>query len=277
MRDDRVEAALGERPTSWRALHGGCIGEVYRVSFSRHPDVVAKVGAGNLDIEARMLRRLAPNLPVPEVLHADPDLLLMAWVPGSSHFSTAAETHAAELLAQLHSVTADRYGLEFDGLIGGLPQPSAWHEDWLAFFGDRRLRHMALEAERVGHLSASVRRRVEQVADRLGDWIEPAPPALLHGDVWTTNVLAKGDRITAFLDPAVYFGDPEVELAFIGLFGTFGQAFYRRYDAIVGIRPGFFEVRRDLYNLYPLLVHARLFGGGYGASVDRIARQLLRS
>ena len=80
-------------------------------------------------------------------------------------------------------------------------------------------------------------------------------------------MLAKGDHITAFLDPAIYHADAEIELAFITLFNSFGEPFLERYAEIRPIRPGFFEVRRALYNLYPLLVHVYFFGGGYLASV----------
>ncbi len=82
-------------------------------------------------------------------------------------------------------------------------------------------------------------------------------------------MLAKGGRISAFLDPAIYHADPEIELAFISLFNSFGDAFMRRYAEIRPIREGFFETRRDLYNLYPLLVHTYYFGGGYLGSVQR--------
>jgi fructosamine-3-kinase len=114
-------------------------------------------------------------------------------------------------------------------------------------------------------------RRIDRFSEGLDRLIEePDHPSLLHGDVWTTNVLAEGDRITGFFDPAVYYGHPEIELAFITLFSTFGEAFFRRYDELRGIRPGFFEVRRGIYNLYPLLVHVRLFGGGYLSGVERV-------
>ncbi|MBX7253467.1 MAG: fructosamine kinase family protein, partial [Candidatus Promineofilum sp.] len=118
---------------------------------------------------------------------------------------------------------------------------------------------------------AATRARVERLAGHLDHWLTaPAAPSLIHGDVWTTNVLARGGRITAFLDPAISFADAEIELAFIGLFGTFGRAFYQRYHALRPIAPGFFEERRDLYNLYPLLVHVRLFGGSYVGQVERV-------
>jgi fructosamine-3-kinase len=116
--------------------------------------------------------------------------------------------------------------------------------------------------------------RIERLCARLDEWLsEPERPSLLHGDVWTTNILADGDRITAFLDPAIYFGHPEIELAFTRLFGTFGRAFYDHYRQIRPIAPGFFEERCDFYNLYPLLVHVRLFGGSYVASVQHTLEQ----
>src|SRR3712207_2405135 len=106
------------------------------------------------------------------------------------------------------------------------------------------------------------------MAERLdGHLEEPERPSLIHGDVWSANVLAKGDTITAFLDPAIYHADPEIELSFISLFNSFGEPFLERYREIRGIRDGFFETRRDIYNLYPLLVHVYFFGGGYLDSV----------
>lgn len=127
---------------------------------------------------------------------------------------------------------------------------------------------MARLAHHEGHLPAALLARIERFAADLEKFDRrAAPPVPVHRDVWTTNVLAENHRITAFLDPAVYYGHPEVELAFSTLFGTFGPPF-EAYNAIRPIAPGFFEVRRDLYNLYPLLVHVRLFGSSYLSGVS---------
>ena len=271
-----VAAAAGRPVSDIAPLGGGCVSAVYAVTLDDGRQLVAKVDeerTGLLATEAFMLRYLAERtpLPVPAVRSVADGLLLMDYVEGDSRFDEAAERHAAELLAALHDLTAPAFGFEGDTLIGGLRQPNPPAGSWLAFFAEQRLVYMAGEAARAGRLPAALRARVEWLAGRLDRWLEEPPrPSLIHGDVWTTNVLARGGRITAFLDPALYFAHPEIELAFIGLFGTFGGAFYRRYHELRPIAPGFFEERRDLYNLYPLLVHARLFGGSYVSQVERV-------
>jgi fructosamine-3-kinase len=264
-----VEVSLGERLLSARPMGGGCIGEVYRVELKDGTLLVAKVdreGESHLEREAYMLRYLRGNsdLPVPEVFHGSETLLLMEFVDGSSRFSRGAERNAAGLLAALHGITWGSYGHEQDTLIGSLDQPNPPTESWVEFFRDHRLLYLARVANEAGRLPAEDLERVDRLAEQLGDYLEePDRPSLIHGDVWSANVLAQGDRITAFLDPAIYHADPEIELSFISLFNSFGGAFFERYAEIRSITPGFFEERRDLYNLYPLLVHVYFFGGGY--------------
>jgi fructosamine-3-kinase len=265
-----VEAALGERLTSARPLGGGCIGEVYRASLADGSTVVAKVdrtgGESKLLVEGYMLGYLADHsrLPVPEVYHSSDELLLMEYVEGGGGSSPVVQTDAAELLAALHGVTAAEFGHERDTLIGGLDQPNPWTTSWVEFFRDHRLMYMAREANVAGSLPDEDLRRVERLAERLDEYLEePESASLIHGDVWGGNVIAGETGISGFLDPAIYHADPEIELAFITLFGTFGDAFFERYAEIRPIRDGFFEVRRDLYNLYPLLTHVRLFNGKY--------------
>ena len=268
-----VEAHLGERLMSARPMGGGCIGEVYRVELEDGTPLVAKVdrdGESHLEREAYMLRYLREksDLPVPEVFHGSEVLLLMEFVEGDSRFSTGAERYAAELLAALHGVTWGSYGHERDTLIGSLDQPNPPTKSWVEFFRDHRLLYLAGVAHEANRLQSEDLKKIENLAERLEDYLEePERPSLIHGDVWSANVLAKGDRITAFLDPAIYYADPEIELSFISLFDSFGDAFFERYTEIRNIRPGFFEERRDLYNLYPLLVHVYFFGGGYLSSV----------
>jgi fructosamine-3-kinase len=266
-------------PIRLMPLTGGCIGEVYRVDLPDKSSLVAKVADGTgvtLEPEGHMLRYLKAHssLPVPAVIHSTETLLLMEFIEGDSRFTESAERHAAELLAALHKIRGDYFGFERDTLIGGLHQPNPHTDSWIDFFRDHRLFYMAGEAARVGQLPGHFLHRLDQFAAHLSDWLsEPEYPALIHGDAWTTNILASGGRITGFLDPAIYNAHPEIELAFMTLFNTFGTSFFRRYSELRPIQAGFFETRRDIYNLYPLLVHVRLFGGGYIAPVDSILRR----
>lgn len=275
--EERIAVALGASVRRLAPLSGGCVGDVFRADLSDGRRVVVKAGevGGRLDLEGWMLRTLADNrLPVPGVIHAADDLLAMDYIETSGSLDESVQAHAAELLAGLHARAAPAFGLERDTLIGGLHQPNGWNKSWLAFFRDRRLLYMAGEAHRVGRLPAKVMGRVEKLCARLNDWIPAdAQPSLVHGDAWGGNVLCRAGRVAAFIDPAIYYADAEIELAFGTLFGTFGRAFFRRYGELRPIRAGFFEDRRDLYNLYPLLVHARLFGGSYVGDVENTLRR----
>ncbi len=262
-------------------MSGGCVGEVYAVELADGTRLVAKVGgSGGLALEGWMLRYLAENssLPVPGVIHASDRLLLLELLPTDGTIDEAAERDAARHLAALHRVTTERFGLERDTLIGPLPQPNPPSDRWLPFFAEQRLLYMGGLAVEAGQLPGAMLRRVEALAGRLDSWLdEPAVPSLVHGDMWTGNVLCRrgagGSRIAGFIDPAIYYGHSEIELAYATMFNTFGRAFFDEYQTIRPVAPGFFEARRDLYNLYPLLVHVRLFGGGYVGSVERILRR----
>ena len=254
------------------------MGEVYGLVLPDGQKLVAKVGGADarLSLEGWMLRTLRARsaLPVPAVIYESDALLVMERLESGGSLSDSAEHHAAELIAALHDVTADTFGLERDTLIGGLHQPNTSSRRWLPFFRDHRLWYMAGEAVRAGMLSGATHRRVETLCGKLDEWIgDAAAPSLIHGDLWGGNLLAAHGRITGFIDPAIYYADPEIELAFTTLFGTFGDAFFRRYSELRALRAGFFEERRDLYNLYPLLVHVRLFGGSYVHQVEATLRR----
>ncbi len=269
-----IEAAAGRKIRSLRPLSGGCIADVLLAEFEDGSQAVAKLAQGRSTflIEAWMLDYLKQHsaLPVPAVLHATENLLLLEYLESGDELDARAQEHAAGLLAALHDITAPKFGLIKDTVIGSLHQPNPRTTSWLAFFRDDRLLYMARAALDEGAIGAPLMARIEKLAARLGDFLEePEKPSLIHGDMWAGNVLAKGGRITGFVDPAIYYADPEIELAFSTLFSTFGEPFFARYRELRGIREGFFEVRRDIYNLYPLLVHTRLFGGGYAASVER--------
>lgn len=273
---DRIEHLLGHRPLRIAAMGGGCIAPVHRCELPGGERIVAKQPSPGrtLDGEAWMLRYLRANtaLPVPAVLAAEPDLLLLEYIDSGDALDARSEAHAAELLAALHAIKGPHFGFERDTLVGPLDQPNLATPRWRDFFRDHRLLHRARAAHTAGRLPARLLARIETLARGLERWIEEPPhPALIHGDCWAGNVLVKSGRVVGFIDPALYWAHPEIELAFGTLFGTFGDAFFRRYAALAPFEgAGFFAARRDLYNLYPLLVHVELFGGGYANSVARI-------
>lgn len=270
---DAIEAAMGQRPSQISALSGGSVGKVYKVELKDGARLVAKVSeTGGLAIEGFMLGylKMHSELPVPDVLHSADKLLLLDFVETSGGLTGGAEAHAAELLAALHGIGAANFGFEGATAIGTLPQPNPWTPCWRDFFRDQRLLYMGRLALDRGNLIRATFACLEKLCGRIEDYIaEPDQPALIHGDCWGGNVLTRDDRIAAFVDPAIYYAHPEIELAFSTLFATFGRAFFDRYQELRPIAPGFFETRRDIYNLYPLLVHSALFGGQYPDQVHR--------
>jgi fructosamine-3-kinase len=274
----RLEGVLGSPVVEARPLPVGfgLAGADVRLADGRRLAVKARQGSrgrtSSLELEAYMLGELArlSELPVPLVHHAEPDLLVMDFIEDDGGGITrSVERHAGELIAKLHATKREGFGYERDTLIGPLAQPNPRSPRWVPFFRDQRLLFMAGKAHEDGSLPSALLHRIERLAERIdGYLVEPAFPSLLHGDLWTGNVLVRGDRIAGFVDPAIYCGHPEIELAFATLFGTFGEAFFEAYEDLMPLEPGFHEVRRDIYNLYPLLVHVRLFGSGYLARID---------
>lgn len=264
-------------------MPGGTFGMLHAVDLDDGRHLVAKTATGTnaegtLETEGWMLRYLADrsDLPVPAVHHADPDLLLMDRLPAGGALDAGAEAHAGALIAALHDVAGEAFGLGRDTVIGPLVQPNEPDARWTEFLRDRRLMHMGRLAHEAGRLPGETLARLDAFCARIVEFVpEPAHPALLHGDLWTGNVLVHGGRISGFVDPAIYYGDPEMDLAFATLFGTLGEPFFAAYSERRPVAPGFFEARRDICNLWPLLVHARLFGGSYGASVDAILRRFV--
>lgn len=278
---ERIEDALGVRVGHARALTGGCVAPIWRVSLDDGSDVVVKQGEG-LGVEARSLELLREGggLPTPRIRWRSEELLVMSWVESGGGPDARGVIEAAEALARMHMIGAGSgapYGLEFDTRIGGLVQPNGPMPSWPTFYGERRLVAMAHDAASAGRFGLKLVREIETLSGVLGEWLPERPMAsLLHGDVWSGNVLWREGRLSAFIDPAPYRGDPEVELAFITLLGTFGRDFFEAYGRLNPIDPAFWGVRREVYTLYPLLVHARLFGGTYTRQVESTVHRLSR-
>lgn len=231
------------------------------------------------EVEARGLQLLksAQAARVPEVIAVidQPPALVLEWIDSHGAKAGAAETLGRQL-AQQHRALGPAYGLDHDNYIGANEQLNRPAASWTEFFCDRRLGSQADLARRSGHANAERASRLERLMSRLGEWIDESAcaPSLLHGDLWGGNFITGPHGEPVLIDPAVYYGDREAEIAFTELFGGFDPRFYAAYDEAWPLAPGYAE-RRDLYNLYHLLNHLNLFGEGYGGSVDAILRRLV--
>lgn len=171
-----------------------------------------------------------------------------------------------ERLAALHNKSNDRYGLSFNNYIGWLPQENHYHLHWIDFFIQERLEPQISRAFNEGKLTLATRLNFQRLYSKLPDILKEEKPSLLHGDLWSGNVLVNHTGNACLIDPAVYYGHREMELAFTKLFGGFEDDFYDAYTSHYPLEKGFKD-RFDIYNLYPLLVHVNMFGTGYLKSV----------
>ena len=230
--------------------------------------------------EAEGLRELhsAGALRVPQVLASGvadtAAFLALEWIergPGGA----ACERRLGEGLAALHAVTAPRFGWRRDNTIGRTPQANAWSAVWLEFFRERRLRPQLTLGERHG-FPRRLSERGARLLEALPALLEGHRPraSLLHGDLWGGNWLATTTGEPVLFDPAVYYGDRETDLAMTRLFGGFGAAFHRAYERAAPLPAGA-ALRAELYNLYHVLNHANLFGGGYAAQAQSTIDRLL--
>jgi fructosamine-3-kinase len=257
-------------------LDGGQVGTVSRVDLADGRRVVVKTADTDLRTEAEMLAHLRSvgGLRVPEVYHATADLLVLAFVPGDSTVTPAVERDLAERLAALPATEADRFGFPFDTLTGAFRQPNPWTDDWATFFRDERLGHAAACAREESVLPPDLADRLTELGDDLPGLLDHGPtPSLIHGDVWSANLLTDGESVRVFLDPACYYADPEVELAYAEWTGVAGDAFFDQYRDVAGIDAGY-ETRRHVYRLYPLVTHLRHFGPEYLEPLDATLQTL---
>jgi fructosamine-3-kinase len=252
-------------------------GTVYFVKYKRHaPPRFFEVEARGLDL---LREASAGTFRIPETFgYADesadcPAYLVLEWIERSQPSRMFGEDFG-RALAQLHRVTDSTFGLDYDNYIGELPQHNKRAANWIDFYRDQRIIPQMELARKHGYLPAYREKLLMQLSEQLDVLLADVPsvPSLLHGDLWSGNYMS-GEK-PAIYDPAVYYGDREIELAFTELFGGFPPEFYRAYREVYPLHPGYDE-RRSLYQLYPMLVHLNLFGEGYGGRVDAICREYI--
>jgi fructosamine-3-kinase len=177
-------------------------------------------------------------------------------------------------LASLHRNTADSFGLSFDNYIGSLRQSNEQKSDWLSFFIEKRLNVQAGLAYYNELISKSLYDKFQQFYKVLPELIPNEPASLLHGDLWSGNVITDEKGEPTLIDPSVYYGSREMEIAFTNLFGGFDKRFYDSYQEAYPLQPRFDE-RVPIYNIYPLLVHTNIFGTSYLPPIIRTLNRYL--
>ncbi len=262
---------------------GGCINRALKI-ITRKDTYFLKCNENThnfFDHEVVGLQLLAGSqtFRIPEVIHAgvygDQSYLLMEYIKpgyGGSNFWR----DFGRQLAELHQLSPDSglYGLGYDNEIGRLQQKNDWMDNWIQFFIQNRLETQLTLAYYNAHIDEGFMRRFRELYDQLPSLLVAGEPSLLHGDLWSGNFLVGESGEPVLIDPAVYYGHREVELAYTRLFGGFQPGFYESYNASWPLQPGF-EDRIDLYNLYPLLVHVNLFGSSYLSGIEQTLRRHL--
>ncbi len=262
-----------------RRVGGGDINEAFHVLLADGSQAFVKTRPdahpGEYAAEARGLGWLAEPgaLRTPTVLDVDERYLALEWVDAG----TLGEPGAEELgrgLAVIHAAGAPCFGDprgDASARLGALELSNEPSPDWPSFYRDRRLVPLARMAAGRGALSTAGVAAVERVCERLAELAgPPEPPARLHGDLWTGNVMADRSGRPWLIDPSAYGGHREVDLAMLRLFGSPSERTFAAYEEAAPLAPGWRD-RIDLYQLLPLLVHAVLFGGSYGAVAERAA------
>ena len=273
---------LGQVVVGRTSVGGGCIHSAWRLELAGGGTVFAKTNAAAclplLEAEVEGLQQLARHAPtgllIPEPLAlgvcGDQAVLVLGWLELGGPVGAAAQASAwFELghgLAGLHRCSAScapaqGYGWPADNFLGSAPQPNGWRSDWGLFFAECRLAPQLAWAARRGQPL----RGAQALLERVPHWLNShcCRPVLVHGDLWCGNAALLADGRGAIFDPACYWGDREVDLAMAQLFGGFPPSFFNGYAAGWPLEPGA-KGRFPVYNLYHLLNHANLFGGGYG-------------
>ena len=275
-----LSEVLGQEVDALDFLQQGQIGGIYKASVEGQTYVVkTSTQVDKLAIEAKMLNDLHDaKIRVPKVIMSKESFLVLEHIETVNQAKCTQEIEVAKILSTLHSVTNDSrmYGYYYDTTIGPFPQINEQTQyNWTLFLGQMRIMPMARICYDEGKISKQMLESLEGLCRDLYKRIDMSTihPSLLHGDVWSGNVLFEREG-ACLIDPAIYYGDKEMELAFILLFDTFGDTFLNAYSEVHPLSEDFYESKVPLYQIYPLLVHVALYGSSYVGHLEQILKRL---
>ena len=280
----RIEEVLSEPVKSTTAVSGGCIADSRklvmnsgRVFFLKQ---VRDGSSGTFESEACGLEELrkAGAVRIPEVVAQGPDYLLLEWIVEGKESTDSSMEELGFQFAKLHHFSGEIFGFPEDNYLGDSPQSNSPSKNgsinWPTFYVENRLQFQAGLAEKNGYATPELRSLLELLYKKIPDLLSGIEdkPSLLHGDLWCGNYLIDQNGKPWLIDPAVYYGHREADLAMTSLFGGFSKTFYSAYESAFPLVPGYPE-REPLYQLYHLLNHLNLFGTGYYRQVISILKR----
>lgn len=266
---------------STQVLAGGSINEAYRFSFEKHNVFVKHQPEGDLPQfftkETDGLELLAQGpFALPKILAFSDEVptYLALRFEEKGKPSPEFNKEFGENLAALHRQSETKFGLDTWNYIGTLKQKNLPHESWPDFFANQRILPLVRLARNKGFFSAGFLTKVDGLLTKVEKWVPQEPPALLHGDLWSGNYHVSSDGKPMLIDPAVYYGHREMDLAMMHLFGGFPKELFEAYNKTYPLENAWRD-RIDLHNLYPVLVHVNLFGGPYVQQAETIVKRYL--
>ncbi|MCK3685192.1 fructosamine kinase family protein [Maribellus sp. YY47] len=268
-----------------KGIGGGCISDASKLDTNIGAFFLkwnAHCATDMFEREAEGLQHLAKatddHLQIPEVIgckevNETPGFLVLDYLtPGNSEKNT--EEMLGRGLAQIHRNTTSQFGFYHDNYCGATPQSNAWNSEWITFFSEQRLGFLLQLIDKKYGLSLAEKSTYEKLRVRLPKLLpEESQPALIHGDLWSGNFMST-ENGPALIDPAVYYADREMEFAIITLFGGFSYRFFEAYNEVYPLANDWRD-RNSLYQLYHILNHYYLFGGGYGPQAFAVAKSYL--
>ncbi len=261
----------------WQLVGGGSINTTYKLSFS---NTAFFVKINTIDVFKNGFREEVKGIEflkqhkvqTPSIIFSgklrEAIFLVLNWIDEGDR-TTSFWENLAQQLAKLHSGKNVKFGLSHTNYMGSLPQKNTFCTNFSQFFIENRLQPQLQIAKDKGILPVDIALKFERLFKNLSEIFPTEKPAALHGDLWSGNFMCNKNRQAVFIDPAVYYGHREVDLSMSTLFGGFSEKFYNTYQEIYPLEPGFAK-RKDIYNLYPLLIHLNLFGTSYLGSIKRI-------